>query len=559
MVRVRGWRWVWGVMFFCAAMAMASYAQDTFTTLAYFNGPDGTNPQYMVPTQGFDGNFYGTAQLGGTGGPGCTFGCGTVFRTTPQGNLTTLYDFCSEPNCADGSEPLGSLIQASDGELYGTTADGGVFGEGTVFKITAAGKLTTLYSFCALANCADGQGPYAGLVQATNGNFYGTTTRGSGTIFEITPAGKLTTLSYADFPSGTLVQGRNGNFYGENEGGEGTDVGSIFEVTAAGKVTTLFRFGLPAGAYPNGGLIQGINGDFYGVTYTGGNINYDSCPNWGCGTVFEMTPAGKLTTLYNFCAQTNCADGAEPMGPLVQATDGNFYGATMMGGFGGNGTLFEITPGGTLTTLHTFCTLPSCPDGFWPFAGLLQATNGSFYGTTYGNNTGSPYGTLFNLSTGLGPFVKTQPTSAKEGAAVGIFGQGFTNSSIVQFGGVQATSVKLSGSTFLTARVPAGALTGPVIVTTATTTLTSNQPFRVTPQVLSFNPPSGSVGTEVTITGTGLTQTSGVGFGDNVPAQFTVNSDTQITATVPTGAKTGPVGVVTKGGTAISSATFTVN
>jgi hypothetical protein len=168
-------------------------------------------------------------------------------------------------------------------------------------------------------------------------------------------------------------------------------------------------------------------------------------------------------------------------------------------------------------------------------------------------------GTIFSLSTGLGPFVKTQPTSAKEGTTIGIFGQGFTTSSVVQFGGVQATNIKLSGSTFLTAKVPTGALTGSVSVTTGGTTLISNQQFRVTPQVLSFTPPSGSGGTLVTITGSGLTQALGVGFGDNVPAQFTVISDTEITATVPAGAKTGHIGVVTKAGTGFSSATFTVN
>ena len=142
---------------------------------------------------------------------------------------------------------------------------------------------------------------------------------------------------------------------------------------------------------------------------------------------------------------------------------------------------------------------------------------------------------------------------------VGIFGQGFTTSSIVQFGGVQASSVNLIGTTFLTAKVPTGALTGKVTVTTGGTTLTGNQQFRITPQVLSFSPPSGSVGTQVTITGIGFTQALGVGFGDNMPAQFTVNSDTEVTATVPAGAKTGQIGVVTKGGTGFSLATFTVN
>ena len=378
--------------------------------------------------------------------------------------------------------------------------------------------MTTLYSFCASnVDCPDGDLPTSGLLQASNGQFYGETAAGGatgcGTVFKISPAGKLTTLvSFED------------------------------------------------GCAPSGGLIQAANGNFYGVTAGGGTGGPSCSPSDGCGTAFEATSAGKLTTLYNFCSLSECGDGFFPNGPLVQDTDGNFYGTTLAGGAFNphQGTLFEITPRGTLTTLYTFCALSNCADGAGPGAGLMQDTNGAFYGTTAGGGTSND-GTVFSMTNGLGPFVKTQPESANEGQKIGIFGQGFTSSSIVQFGGVQAANVKVSGSTFLTARVPAGALTGSVTVTTGATTLTSNQTFRVTPQLLSFNPPSGSVGTQVTITGSGFTETNGVGFGDNVPAQFTVNSDTQLTATVPTGAKTGPVGVVTKGGTAISSATFTVN
>ena len=249
------------------------------------------------------------------------------------------------------------------------------------------------------------------------------------------------------------------------------------------------------------------------------------------GTVFEITAGAELTTLHNFCA-TTCADGAQPFGPLAQGTDGKFYGTTYGDNVGNPSTIFEITPSGKLTTLFTL----GVGDGYEPTGGLLQATNGTFYGTTSGLEAPGD-GTIFSLSTSLGPFVKTQPTSAKEGAKIGIFGQGFDNSSVVQFGGVPATNVKPSGSTFLFVTVPAGALTGSVTVTTNGTTLTSNQQFRVKPQLLSFNPPSGPVGTQVTITGVGFTQTNGVGFGDNVPAELTVNSDMEVTATVPAGAR----------------------
>lgn len=562
MVRVRGWRWLVGIIAIWISMAGISRAQVTFTTLVDFTGFNGSTP-YMVLTQGADGNFYGTTYEGGaTGDNG-----GSVFKVTPTGTLTTLYSFCSQANCSDGSQPLGSLVQGANGDFYGTTQGGGS-GQfcpypnacGTVYKISPTGTLTTLHSFCSLSNCVDGGEPTAGLVQGMNGNFYGTTSGGditSATVFEITPSGKLTILSSGgSFPS-ELMQARNRNFYGEY-GGAGAYYGAIFEMTPLGKQTTLLSFDFSDGAGPNGGLIQAANGDFYGVTSGGGSgSNYECVSFEGCGTVFKITPAGTLTTLYNFCPSTDCTNGAAPYGPLVQATDGNFYGTTS-GQEVNEGTAFEINPNGTLTLLHSFCS-GDCSDGAVPLAGLLQATSGNFYGTTSEGGVHGGLGTIFSLSTGLGPFVKTEPTFAKEGATIGIFGQGFTSTSVVQFGGVQATNVKLSGSSFLFATVPTGALTGSVTVTTDGNTLTSNQPFRVKPQVLSFNPPSGSVGTQVTITGTGFTQTNGVGFGDNVPAEFTVNSDTQVTATVPAGAKTGPVGVVTQGGTAVSSATFTVN
>ena len=551
---------------FCTATPMLSLAQVTLTTLVRFRGLNGNWPN-MVLTQGADGNFYGTTYAGGI--DYCSLGCGTVFKMTARGTLVTLYEFCIQTGCADGNWPVGSIVQAADGSFYGTTSTGGTHGLGTLFKITPTGTLTTLYSFCAPGNCVDGREPGGGLVQGRNGSFYGTTMlggfNGGGTVFEINPAGKLTTLysfcartncADGDEPSGSLLQATNGSFYGGTIFG-GFGFGTIFEITPGGHLTTLVNFDGTDGSGPSGGLIQAANGDLYGVTGAGGNSNDSECIG-GCGTVFEITPAGKLTTLYNFCSLPGCSDGSQPYGPLVQGIDGNFYGTTSDYETG-NGNVFEITPAGTLTTLYTFCSLPNCADGKLPTAGLLQATNGTFYGTTSTGGEGEDKdGTIFSLSTGLGPFVKTQPTSATEGTTIGIFGQGFNTSSVVQFGGVQATVVKFSG-TLLEAKVPAGALTGSVTVTTNGTTLTSNQQFRVTPQLLNFSPPGGSVGTQVTINGVGFTQATGVGFGDNVPAQFTVNSDTQITATVPSGAKTGPIGVLAKGGTGISSKTFTVN
>ncbi|MGB8915811.1 MAG: IPT/TIG domain-containing protein, partial [Candidatus Sulfotelmatobacter sp.] len=194
---------------------------------------------------------------------------------------------------------------------------------------------------------------------------------------------------------------------------------------------------------------------------------------------------------------------------------------------------------------------------------LMQHTNGNLYGfTVHGGDTsvcqGDGCGVFYSFDIGAGAFASLESTSGKEGARVGIFGQGFSHSSVVKFGGTQATAVTPSGTTFLNATVPAGALTGTVTVTTGSTTLTSSRTFDVTPTTTSFSPPSGPVGTLVTINGTGLTQTTRVTF-NGKSASFAVVSDIEITATVPTGATTGQIRVTTKGGSAITATSFTVN
>ena len=156
-------------------------------TLHRFDGTDGAFPYGLV--QATDGNLYGTTNVG------AAQDYGTVFKMTPSGKLTTLHTFCSQSNCTDGARPAAGLVQATDGNLYGTTYEGGANDYGTVFKMTPSGKLTTLHSFCSESNCTDGASPTAGLVQATDGNLYGTTdgggANGFGTVFKITPSGKL--------------------------------------------------------------------------------------------------------------------------------------------------------------------------------------------------------------------------------------------------------------------------------------------------------------------------------------------------------------------------------
>src|SRR5208282_4785749 len=361
-------------------------------------------------------------------------------------------------DCPDGYRPLPALIQASNGDLYGTTLGGGANHEGSVFKITTGGSLTTLYSFCSLSGCVDGIQPYGPLFQASNGDLYGTT-----------------------------------SFDGANSGW-----GTIFKMTLTGKLTTIVNFAYtPGGNMPAGGLIEATNGDLYGMTPTGGG--YGDC-TYSCGTVFKITAAGKITYLHNFCFLSGCADGGSPQGALIQASNGNFYGTTSVGGANGYGTVFEITPAGKLTTLYSFCAISGCTDGFFPTSGLTLDTNGTFYGATPVGGTincpaeGGGCGTLFSLSTGLGPFVALRTISGKEGSKIGILGQGFSGSSVVEFGGTPASTIVLTGATFITATVPAGALTGSVTVTTGSTTLTSSLPFSVLPTITSI-PSSGSAGT----------------------------------------------------------------
>jgi uncharacterized repeat protein (TIGR03803 family) len=485
------------------ATAIPSRAQ-TFTTLASFDETDGVDPWNASLTQGRDGNLYATTTEGGTNADcyeGQYYGCGTVFKVTLAGVLTSLHSFCAPPNCADGAEALEGVVLAVDGNFYGTTFAGGNNSEGTFFKITPGGNLTTLYSFCAQNNCADGGGP-VGLVQGRDGNFYGVTEDGganglSGTVYKITAGGKLTTLynfcsqnqcSDGAHPVANLIQAADGNFYGvARDGGyyrtvcNDTPCGTVFKITPEGKLTTLHifcpgKYGCPGGGAPYGPLVEAADGDFYGTTlYAGAN---------GAGTVFKVTREGKFKALYSFCSQPSCADGSSALGGLVHATDGNLYGTTFWGGANGAGTLFRITPDGALTTLYSLCSEANCADGGNPQAGLIQATDGNLYGMALSGGTNTCWnescGTIFKLDMGLGPFVAFVRGVGKIGQTAKILGQGFNGTSGVSFNGTPA-NFTVHRDTYLSATVPQGATTGFVTVTTPGGTLTSNVPFRVRP------------------------------------------------------------------------------
>lgn len=506
-----GWKNVCALFLFWVAGAIASPAQ-TFTSLVAFDLTNGSNPADSL-VQGVDGSLYGTTRFGGIGYLGSGFG--TVFKMTTAGSLTTVYNFCATSGvCTDGDVPTAGLTFGTDGNFYGTTPVGGATAQGVIFKMSPAGVFTTLHSFCLQQSCSDGEDPLGTLVQAANGVFYGTTAIGSnivapGTIFAITSTGNFTRLysfcsqtncADGELPESGLIQGTDGNLYGTtNDGGlqncGGVNgCGTIFRISPAGKFTTLYSFcsqggnPCPDGANPVGSLVQGADGNFYGTTCCGGN-------NTTGGTVFKMTPAGSLTTLYTFCSLTNCADGSNPQGALIQGTDGSFYGTTKTGGFSGCtfyglpngcGTIFRITSEGALTTLYRFCHQKSCPDGARPAAGLWQATDGNFYGTTeFGGMLNCAFyfpecGTIYRLSVGLGPFVSLPQPFGKAGQIGRILGQGFTGATAVWLNGIPASFTVVS-DTYIRATVPAGATTGFVTVTTPSGTLTSNVAFQVRP------------------------------------------------------------------------------
>jgi len=449
----------------CVATAMALPGQ-TFTTLAVFADVPGAHcdhngycSPYAGLVQGTDGNYYGT-----------TSGQSSVFQISPEGVLTTVYGFKGAPGVPD---VYGGVIQATNGDFYGTTLRGGVQQDGSVFSVSANGALRTLHVF----GGADGAAPFAGLVQGTDGNFYGTTSQGGpnvcpstgttcGTVFKITPGGKLTTLhvfdgSDGDYPVAGLVQGVDGDFYGAASG-------TIFKITSGGTFTALNS--LTGGA--SAALVQGTDGNFYGITAGGGDNS--------AGTIFEITPTGVLTTLYSFCPQSGCPDGQSPQASLVQGTDGNFYGTTAYGGNplcdSGCGTIYRFTTAGVLTTLHSF----DRADGFDCFAPVVQRTDGNFYGTTWaGGGTSLISGTAYNLSVGLGAFVKTQTASGKVGARVTILGTALTGATSVTFNGTQAAFTVNSTGTAISTTVPASATTGEVQVVTPSGTLASSMQFRV--------------------------------------------------------------------------------
>jgi uncharacterized repeat protein (TIGR03803 family) len=440
-----------------------------------YSFPESPATPFAGLLQGPDGNFYGTTWEGGSNG------VGAVIKVAPNGAWTTLHSFSPLTRSrgtfftnSEGAQPWSALALGPDGNLYGTTWNGGSNTDGTVYKVTTNGVFTLLVTFAG----TNGANPESGLTPGPDGNLYGTTynggSSGNGTVFNVTTNGVLTVLhsfpaligdgvtgsntnSDGAGPIAGLALGTNGYFYGTASAGGRGGSGTVFEVTTNGSWTNYYAFsaenynnsGLGAsetnadGASPSGALALGPDGNLYGTTDGGGKS--------GSGTVFELTPFGvsRIATLYTFTAgryvfsgetdyYTNF-DGAFPDAGLALGTNGNFYGTALGGGTNGLGTIFEITTGGTFTKLLTFTSV----DGANPRGALALGTNGNFYGTTEeGGSAGN--GTVFEMtgsgvlttlvnfanSSGASPYAGL--TLEQNGTFYGTTYQGGTNGAGVQ-------------------------------------------------------------------------------------------------------------------------------
>jgi uncharacterized repeat protein (TIGR03803 family) len=368
-----------GIMGAADVASVSIACASNFTLLHSFTGgsSDASGP-YHTLIQGSDGDFYGTTLAGGASN------AGAIFKITPSGTENLFYSFAAIS--------YSGLVQGNDGNIYGTTATGGTAGRGTVFKVTPGGAESLLYSFP-----AGGSDPYTGLIQGIDGDLYGTTGAGGasddGTVFKITPNGTESVLhafaktgSDGQTPFAGLIQGSDGNFYGTTYFGGSNGFGTVFKVTPSGTETVLYSFaGGSDGANPYAGVTEGSDGNFYGTTYQGGVS--------GHGSVFKLTPNGTETVLYSFAGGSS--DGANPEAGVTQGSDGNLYGATYLGGAGNFGTVFQLTLSGTETILHTFAGGNS--DGANPSANLVQGNDGNLYGSSYTGGTNG-IGTFFKVA-----------------------------------------------------------------------------------------------------------------------------------------------------------------
>jgi uncharacterized repeat protein (TIGR03803 family) len=446
-----------------------------------------------------------------------------VYAATPI--VTTLHQFQN----SDGANPYGELVQASDGLLYGTTRAGGDNGLGTVYVVTAAGVSTTLYSF---RGTLDGQYPEGPLVEAPDGYLYGTASQGGlrrgGTVFRITKSGTLRAIAQLARSTGTQPHSglvlRGALLYGTTSRGGVANLGTVFSIARTGALTVLHDFRGADGAQPHGELI-GSGGLLYGTTSSGGAA--------GAGTIYAIAPNGAFTSLYSF---TGGADGGTPDARLVLGSSGSLFGTASRGGTsnancpGGCGTVFRFDAPGAITVLHRFAFF----DGRQPESGLTEATDGMLLGTTYQGGDGCFF---LELSLGCGVGYRI----AQSGSNFEKFYDFDYGDTFPQAGFALADSGLMYGAAIYDGLRGSDAGDGALLRVDPTPTT-----------IVSFAPPSGPVGTPVTLTGSNFTPVTAVAF-NGIAATFTIDTPTQITTTVPAGASSGPITVTAPNGVAASS------
>ncbi len=523
-----------------AGIARPAQAQ-TYTPLYAFGAVDSTqngpNGQLAL---GRDGNFYGTINSI----------ISEIYKITPEGTETLLWGAGTYPN---GSVCYSGLTLGADGLLYGTCEmwDGFTGNGGIIFKFDPSTlQFTSLYSF-----------PYCGttwlpspLTLGTDGNFYGTTfgsgycDTGWGTFFRITPTGKFTTLhvfqgytaNEPGEPSGPLTLGANGNFYGTSQAGGYPDDyngGTVYEITPQGKVTLLYSFPNTGPLYPEAGVTQGADGKFYGTANDGGT--------YGEGAIFQWASTGKINYLHYFNRSTDNA--GFPTLPITLGSDGNLYEADSdyINGSYGPESFFEITTKGVYTDLFNLLVPEGICDentvnGCLLSSPLALHPNGTFFGTTLQGGVyegeGIGRGVFYSLNTGLKPYIILQFPLGGFGTTLGIFGQGFSTASAVEFNGTLASFTVVS-DTYLEATIPTGATVGYVTVTESTGSLKSAikfTPQNAIPTITSLSPSSamvGSAGFTLTVNGTGFVSASVVKWAGSVRTTTFVSA-TEITAII---------------------------
>ncbi|MGO8793782.1 MAG: choice-of-anchor tandem repeat GloVer-containing protein [Candidatus Sulfotelmatobacter sp.] len=510
-------------------------------------------------------------------------GCGlalSAFVGLAHAQLTQLYAFQYNPstisNYPDGEVPIAELIQGADGNYYTTTTEGGsgacpggvdglIPGCGAIVKITSAGALSVFYSFpydSSTNTAPNGLRPAAGLVQGPDGNFYGVASQGGssgtdfcsgdggitgcGTVFKITPKGVFTLLySFCGGygcgtapPDGAAPIGRlvysGGYYYGTTQQGSEYDgyynSGTIFRISPSGKYKIMHNFsgccGTGDGESPAAGLTLGSDGNLYGTTQAGGTS--------GNGTVFKMTPAGTVTILYSFASDD--PNGTEPVSALIQASDGNLYGTCYSGGANERGTVFRISTSGAIKKLYDF-TLAAGNVGYNPQAGLIQASDGNLYGTTSGGGADG-IGAIYQVTLAGAATLEASFGGAPGYSPVGTLVQGS------------------DGKLYVTAQSGGGTNSSGVADEGTIDVFNAGLPVPA-PGIVKITPTKGAVGKKVTISQGPYIGATAVKF-NGTSAAFTVEGSEFITTTVPAGATSGTISVTTPGGTAVSTQSFTV-